>query len=288
MILQALRKVSVSLMLLMASVGWLKAQEADVTFFVIGKHASFSQDVASGLKPVDYSFFAEIFLNKNGDASNARLILPTGVETAFADQRQAEGGKRDNILSVTGKQRYAGFADLQADYPDGEYQVSFATPSGTVAAAKLVFNGEPLPMPPRIQLSQDGTTTCTVVNPASDLDVSWSRFAAGGPDPNGVLNDLIFVILTGEDGIRIAHSGRPFENKPFLDYSAEKFTIPAGSMESGHRYLLSVEHAILDDTRIYSGIPAMTTRAVTTKLAISAGNLNSDLDQDCVTGSTLR
>jgi len=103
-----------------------------------------------------------------------------------------------------------------------------------------------------------------------------------------VLNDLIFVILTGEDGIRIAHSGRPFENKPFLDYSAEKFTIPAGSMESGHTYLLSVEHAILDDTRIYSGIPAMTTRAVTTKLAISAGNLNPNPDQDCMTGSTLQ
>jgi hypothetical protein len=87
-------------------------------------------------------------------ASNAQLILPTGVEIAFVDQRQAEGGKRD---------------------------------------------------------------------------------------------DLIFVILAKEDGTRVAHSGRPFENTPFLNYSAAEFIIPAGSMENGHSYALSVEHAILDD-----------------------------------------
>lgn len=271
MILQALRMVPAGLLLLMASVAGLEAQEADVTFFVIGKHASFSQDVSSGLNPVDYSFFAEIFLSRNGDASNAQLILPTGVEIAFVDQRQAEGGKRDNILLVSGKARYGSFAALQADYPDGEYQISFATPSGPVRYAKLLFRGESLPTAPRILLRQDGATVCTRVDAASDLRVSWSPFAEGGPDPDGVLDDLIFVILAKEDGTRVAHSGRPFENTPFLNYSAAEFIIPAGSMESGHNYVLSVEHAILDDTRTYKGVPAMTTRAVTTKMFISAG-----------------
>lgn len=288
MILQVLRKVSLSLLLLLASVAGLRAQQADVTFFVIGKHASYSQDVASRLNPLDYSFFAEIFLSRNGDASSARLILPTGVETAFADQRQAQGGKRDNILLVSGRERYGSFAALQADYPDGEYQISFATPSGPVRSAKLLFRGDSLPMAPRIALSQDGAAVCALVDPARDLRVSWSRFAEGGPDPDGVLDDLIFVILTDEDGTRVAHSGRPFENTPFLNYSAEEFIIPAGRMESARNYSLSVEHAILDDTRIYRGVPAMTTRAVTTKLALSTAEPHPGSDQDCQTGSAVQ
>ena len=271
----------VILSLLMASVSGLKAQEADITFFVIGKHATFSQDASGERTPVDYSFFAEVFLSQNGDASNGRLTLPNGSETAFEDYRQAEGGQRDNILKVIGKARYASFADLQADYPDGEYQVSFDTPSGSVRGARLLFNGDPLPQAPAIMLSQGGSRICTVADPAQDLRVSWSRFTQGGADPNGLLDDLIFVILTSDEGVRVAHSGRPFENKPFLNYAAEDFTIPAGAMESGRAYSLSVEHAILDDTRIYGGVTAMTTRAVTTKLAISAGNPDAGPDTDC-------
>ena len=120
MLLKALRNASIGLFLLLANSASVLAQDADVTFFVLGKHASFSQDFSTAPSPVDFSFFAEIFLRKNGDASNAVLILPTGVEFPFADQRKIEGGKRDNVLRVSGKQRYKNFAGLQADYPDGD------------------------------------------------------------------------------------------------------------------------------------------------------------------------
>ena len=39
----------------------LHAQQADVTFFVIGKHGSYEQDVLRQVHSVDFSFFSEIF-----------------------------------------------------------------------------------------------------------------------------------------------------------------------------------------------------------------------------------
>jgi hypothetical protein len=276
--------MAVGLVLSVAGMPALQAQQADVTFFVIGKHASYQQDVGGELQAVDYSFFAEIFLADGGDASNGRLTLPTGAEFAFADQRQAEGGKRDDVLRVSGRRRYASFAELQADHPDGEYRVSFDTPSGSVHDAKLRFTGGPLPQPPAIRLSQAGARVCSIVDPTRDLQVRWSPFAEGGPDPNGLLDDPIFVILTRDDGMRVAHSGRPFENRPFLTYAAKEFTIPAGSLERDRDYSLSVEHAILDDTRRYRGVPAMTTRAVTTRVAISTAAPGSTPLPDCPRG----
>jgi hypothetical protein len=271
-------------MLLLIGVPSLEAQQADVTFFVIGKHASFEQDASGALHPVDFSFFSEIFLTADGDASGGVLVLPTGEAVSYSDQRQVEGGERDNLLLVRGKRRYANFTDLQADFPDGEYRISFATPSGSVATARLLFTGNSLPDPPRILPSQDGRPVCTTVDPAMDLQVRWSPFDEGGPDPNGVLDDLVFVILTRDDGMRVAHSGRPFENRPFLTYAAKEFTIPAGSLERDREYSLSVEHAILDDTRRYRGVPAMTTRAVTTRMAISTASPGSTPLPDCPRG----
>ncbi|MDZ4729639.1 MAG: hypothetical protein SH820_06830 [Xanthomonadales bacterium] len=270
-----------SLFILMVIASPLQAQQDDITFFVIGKHASYSQDDSGEQTPVDFSFFAEIFLSQDGDASNGRMTLPGGEDIPFVDYRQVEGGERDNLLKITGKERYADFAALQADFPDGEYQISFNTPSGPVQEAKLLFRGDSLPQAPLIILSQGGSRTCSSIDPNQDLQVTWSRFDEGGADPNGLLDDLIFVILTNEDGIRIAHSGRPFENKPFLTYASDKFIIPADILAAGHIYALTVEHAILDDTRTYSGIIAMTTRAVTTKMSVSTLSGTADENRSC-------
>lgn len=246
------------------------AQAEDVTFFVIGKHASYRQNAAGAVEPVDFSFFSEIFLTEEGNASDGVLTLPNGTRYDYADQRQAEGGARDNLLLVSGRARYASFPDLQADYPDGEYRVSFKTPGGDISSAALTFTGNTLPAAPTIRLSQSGAPVGTDVDPGQDLVVGWTPFDEGGPDPNGILDDLIFVILTTEDGVRLAHSGRPFAGMPYLTYADTTFTIPAGSMEAGKCYEVSVEHAILDDTRVYQHVPAMTTRAVTTAMTIAA------------------
>lgn len=281
------KKLSLSVLLLTACAQTLSAQEQDVTFFVIGKHANFDQDESGTRTPVDYSFFSEIFLRGDGDARDATLTSPDGSKVTFADQRKAEPDKRDNLLLVSGKSRYTDFAALQADYPDGTYRISFGTPSGAVRDAKLVFSEGSLPAAPRIMLEQGGRRACTVVDPGQDLRVRWTRFSEGGPDPAKILDDLIFVIVTDESGTRVAHSGRPFEGKPFLTYAADEFLIPSATLQNGRHYTVSVEQAILDDTRVFGGVPAMTTRAVTTALAITADNARKESTETCMAAVTI-
>lgn len=248
-----------------------RGQDADVTFFVIGKHANFLQDANGNLTPVDYSFFSEIFLTAAGDASNATLRLPTGATIPFRDMRLAAGSSRDNILLISGEDRYTTFDDLQSRYPDGDYRVQFDTPSGAVAGGTLTFRKRPLPRPPRIAVNQDNITDCTVLAPGRNARISWQPFSEGRADPNRILDDLVFVILTDENGYRVAHSGRPFEGRPYLRFVDSAFTIDGHVLDANKTYTLSVEHALLDDTVQFSGVPAFTTRAVTTKMQLRTG-----------------
>ncbi|MDX1480763.1 MAG: VOC family protein [Woeseiaceae bacterium] len=246
------------------------AQQADVTFFVIGKHANYDQAESSATpRAFDYSFFSEIFLTADGDASAAVLTLPDGEALSYRDMRRADGGARDNLLLVSGEARYEHFDALQARYPDGDYGVRFATPSGNVDAT-LTFQRRPLPAAPVVTVTQNGLE-CDVFAADTDLEVRWQPFAAGRADPNGILDDLIFVILENEDGVRVSHSGRPFEDRPYLTYADDRQRIDGGVLQSGSIYRLSVEHALLDDTTSFDGVPAFTTRAVTTRLPIAVG-----------------
>ena len=256
----------------LAFCGTVVAQQQDVTFFVIGKHANFEQSPTGHTAPVDYSFFSEIFLTGNGDADSATLRFPTDEVVSYRDMRRAEGGSRDNLFLVSGEDRFTSFADLQARYPDGDYKVSFATPSGDVDDGILTFEERPLPGAPVIELQQAEVNACSVLAPGKDVEVSWQPFAEGRADPNGILDDLVFVILTDSRGVRVSHSGRPFEDGPYLTYADERHTIPGGVLKPGETYTLSVEHAILDDTTRFDGVPAFTTRAVTTKLEVSVGS----------------
>jgi catechol 2,3-dioxygenase-like lactoylglutathione lyase family enzyme len=259
-------RVAAALVLIASQAG---AQQSDVTFFVIGKHANYQQDPSGDLSPVDFSFFSEIFLTANGDASNAILEFPTGEKVAYRDMRNVDGGRRDNIFLVSGEDRFTRFSALQARYPDGRYAISFDSPSGALKNGELRFEKRPLPTPPVISVSQGGTDNCTVLTPGADATVHWQPFTDGRADPNGILDDLIFVILTDADGQRVAHSGRPFEPGSYLTYADNSFTINGAVLKAGATYTLSVEHALLDDTTRFATVPAFTTRAVTSKLELS-------------------
>jgi len=242
------------------------AQSEDVTFFVIGKHANFDQKASGSPKPRDFSFFSEIFLIRDGDASQANLVFPTGETQPFRDMRQAEAGDRDNLLLVSGEDRFSRADDLKARYPDGDYRLSFRASSGDIDAT-LTFQPRPLPAAPQIYVRQGGRR-CLTPDPGEDTVVSWSPFAEGRADPNGILDDLVFVIVTNDEGVRVAHSGRPFERRPYLTFADTAFTIKSGVLKAGRDYTLSVEHALLDDTTEFDGVPGFTTRAVTTNLPL--------------------
>ena len=247
------------------------AQQKDVTFFVIGKHANFDQSPGGALEPVDYSFFSEIFFTENGNAENAFMNMPTGEKIRFRDQRLVEGPEKDNLLLISGAKRFSSYAELLSWYPDGVYEIEFDTPSGSVSDVELEFPVNGLPNAPTISLYQDGKPVCGIVDPEKELEVRWSEFTQGGADENGILDDLIFAILEDETGQRVSHSGRPFEGKPYLTYANTSHTIHAAAMQDAKEYILSVEHAVLTDTSKFDSVPAMTTYAVTTRLKFRTG-----------------
>jgi len=244
-------------------------QNSDVAFFVIGKHGNYTQNPTGDRTSVDYSFFSEIFLTADGDASDATLRFPTGELKSFKDMREVEGGARDNIFLVAGEDRFTDYTTLQSRYPDGEYRVTFRTPGGSVEEEVLRFEARDLPTPPRVTLTQGTRVGVHAPLAGEDVFVRWSAFSEGRSDPHGILDDLIFVILTNENDERVAHSGRPFEGRPYLTFADSSFTIDGNVLGPGHTYTLSVEHALLDDTIHVNGIPAFTTRAVTTKLTFT-------------------
>ena len=86
------------------------AQQQDVTFFVIGKHANFDQLPGGELEPVDFSFFSEIFFTENGDAENAFMNMPTGERISFRDQRGVAGPGNDTLLLISGAKRFSSYA----------------------------------------------------------------------------------------------------------------------------------------------------------------------------------
>lgn len=262
-------KILVAAACIALSAGQATAQQSDVTFFVIGKHANFQQSASGDLNPVDYSFFAEIFLKADGDADNATLRFPTGETLDYEDMRLASGGRRDNVLLISGKDRYTDFESLQKRYPDGRYTVSFATPGGVVDNAHLEFQRRPLPAAPQLSVSQGSIDACTHLAPGQDAMVRWNEFSEGRADPNGILDDLVFVILTDDEGHRVAHSGRPFSGDSYLTFADHSFLVPGAVLKPDSRYTLSVEHALLDDTTRRGGVPAFTTRAVTSKLELT-------------------
>jgi hypothetical protein len=125
-----------------------------------------------------------------------------------------------------------------------------------------------LPAAPRIFLSQQGKTVLPgSIDPKRDLLVTWSDFSSGSADPLGIMDDLLFVIMGDCDGVRRAHSGRPYENTPYLTYADQSFVIKAEQLLPENVYQLSVEHAVLDTSKEHD-VVAFATFATTTFLDI--------------------
>jgi hypothetical protein len=242
------------------------AEQADITFLVAGKTSNHRQQADGSTAVLNYHFFAEIFLKEGGVVAPASLLTPlsAGQAVAFTDSGYA--------LEVHGG-RYKTEQELEAAYPDGNYAFNYTSPStGAVSQPVHLANpnagGSGLPAAPRIKLSQNGkSVNPDAIDPDVDLRVSWSQFTAGSADPLAIMDDLLFVIMGDCDGVRRAHSGRPFENTPYLTYADTHFDIQAEQLLPENVYQLSVEHAVLDTTREHE-VTAFATFATTTFLDI--------------------
>jgi hypothetical protein len=241
------------------------AQQSDITFIVAGKTSNHLQQLDGSIQTLNFHFFAEIFLQPDG------IVSPARIRTAMRT-RQVDFSDSDYALEMHGG-RYKTEEELEENYPDGDYVFHYATPSiGSVSQTVVMNNtrssGSGLPAAPKIYLSQAGQAVPPdQVDPDLDLYVSWSDFSEGRKDPLGIVDDLLFVIMANCHGERVAHSGRPFENIPFLTYADDSYVIAKGILNAENAYQLSVEHAILD-TSMEHGVPAIGTFATTTFLEL--------------------
>jgi hypothetical protein len=251
-----------------------------VSFFVIGKSWNFDQDSAGNLNLVDMGYFAEIFKTAGGEVSDAfmQLDAPGAEPIPFDDE--GDGGA---VLYGGSGIRHQALETLDAELPNGNYVFRFSTPAGDVDNFGISLadaDGQThLPPGPVISLTQNGEPVASdAVAPGVDVLVSWTPFATGRADPNGIADDLIFVMMSDCNGDRAFHSGRPLAtpnplepDKPsdsLLTYANDEVLIPGSAWRPGVQYTLDVEHARLLDTDRRQGVVGMSTFAVTTHLPV--------------------
>ena len=246
------------------------AQTRDVNFAVVGKHAGYEQTGAGKPRRQYYSFFSEIFLADGTPLGEAVLVRPDGREVQFTDQRAVVGPSRDQILLIRGDRTYDSEAEIDREWPNGEYVFRYSPPGAADPVSIPVRLGEgAYPEGPQVWLEQNGgPVSFDSVDSTLDLVVRYTPFDSGRSDPREIVDDMIFVILRDEENYKVDHSGRPFQGQRFMLYSDTERVIPAAALAPASRYALSVEHAILEETARGSGVPVMSTRAVTTALEI--------------------
>lgn len=253
-----------------------------VTFFVLGKSWNFNQDSSRALSFIDMGYFAEIFLAPGGTVTKAYFQLQhPGAERIPFD---SDGDSGAVLYGHTHRKRHQQIADLDAELPNGDYGFTIATPAGEVDNFVVTLSGEngatELPAGPVVDLYQSGRAVGIAnVDPGMDVRVAWTPFSSGRADPNGISDDLIFVMMKDCRGERVFHSGRPLAtpnplqpekaSETTLTYATNEIVIPADVWAPGVTYTLDVEHARLIDTDKRDGVVGMTTYAVTTHVAIA-------------------
>jgi hypothetical protein len=188
--------------------------------------------------------------------------------------------KQGDVLMFAGG-FFASVEELDTAFPDGRYQLDFDSPSGGLSAQKIEFapiaEKYRVPEPVMISMAQDGHgVELSRVDPDKELTVWWSEFVQGRADPNGVVDDLIFVILTDCHGEIVVHSGRPFAGTAFLTYEAESYPVPKGSLAPGLPYTVVVEHASVVNSDRGQGVPVFASYATVTYLEFQTSGEATD------------
>ncbi len=252
-------------------------KQADVSFVVLGKTANYRQSATGEHSLLNYHFFAEIFLKKDGRLRQAALITPTGAQELIF---KGDG----SVLEVHGD-RYRDEASLNEAFPDGNYIFSYRLSDNTLINETVIIKNETatsrIPAIVDISLSQAGRKVAPK-NIDSDLDlkVSWNIFESGNADPNGIVDDLVFVVTGDCHAAKVDHSGGPFSKDDFLTYASENYIIPNSALKPGEKYQIFVEHADID-TSTYRGIPEIATYAATTFLDIQTSGEQSKGRRSC-------
>jgi len=238
------------------------AQEQHADYVVVGKSINTRQSQDGELAVLNTVFFAEIFATQDGKVSNGYLQGPGDASDGL---RFPPG----DIQFLAGERQFS-IAALTEHFPDTTYFFNFDTPDGNVRDLPATFRrdaGEMRnPGPIGLTLLQDGSVADPgQIDPNRDLTVVWTPFDKGAPDPRGIAEDMIYVIMGDCLGNETVHSGHAISDTHALTYEAEQFVVTAENLEPGRPYQLEVEHSNMD-TDFQQGIEVIVTYAATTFL----------------------
>lgn len=235
-----------------------------VSFYGVGKVARFQQDMDSTLEDMGPVFFSEIFIAAGGEVTDASVRFPEpSGETRKLEYRYSASDEIGDVMYLSGIAESN--EAMEVEFPTGAYEFTFSTPGGDVVDSVVSFAGGDFPTQPLIIFEQGGERIAfDMVDVGEELIITWPPFAEGDADPNGILDDLIFVAIDSCTVEDIVHSGRPFEKEDYLTFRTERYVVPGGTLLPGQTYAMYVEHALLPHTQQDHGMPAFATFAAST------------------------
>ena len=235
----------------------------DILFLVLGKMAIYIQDENGEHALRDHHFVAEIMPKETG-------TILGGALTSKDDPNFNLPFNPEGPQFLAHGERTMKADDLHEAHPDGTYIFNYQTPNGEMIGQPLTIERrdttDVMPLPATLSLSQNGARVKEdAIDATSDLTIFWSQMSGNMKAESSELADLIFVLAFDCFGNNIAHSGRPYNAKPFLTYEDTSFTIPASALNTGVSYNLIVEQATADVMR-HQGVPGIATYATLTFL----------------------
>ena len=245
-----------------------KESDQGVWFFVLVKSNNYSQSLDGQLTLLNYHFFSEVFAKGPGSVKSANL------------QRLGSGGqpytyqdKGDSFYYEGG--HYNTVDEVDAAHPNGEYRFRIELASGGLIDKKMSFQGPggktDIPKPIHISLLQSGRQIAPdSVDPDKPLKVRWSPYSNGRSDPNGIVDDMIFVVFQDCYGERVFHTGLPFKEPSYMTFATEEVTVPVGRFKPGQAYSMFVEFPHVVDSGADNGVPGFTSYATATYLDLKS------------------
>lgn len=238
----------------------------DVWFFVLVKSNNFSQSADGELTLLNYHFFSEVFGKKPGVIKTASLnrLGTQAPSLEFVDRGDTfyfEGGHFKSVEAV------------DAAHPNGEYRFNIALMSGQLIDTTMSLSGPDgstdIPKPIQISLYQSSEEVSPQkVDSHRPLTVRWSPYSNGRVGPNGIVDDMIFVVFQDCHGERVFHTGLPFRDPEYVTYVTTEVVVPEGRFGTGQVYSMFVEFPHVVDSTIAGGIPGFTSYATATYMDI--------------------
>ncbi|MBT7951140.1 MAG: hypothetical protein HN764_05925 [Gammaproteobacteria bacterium] len=245
----------------------------DVKFTLLEKSKSYEMDESGKLKLLKNEFVSETILSKDGAIVEGILKRADNEETIF------ELIASDSFFNRYANS-YADFVALDKAHPNTDYLINITGKTSTISDLKLSLNGPEgevqVPDPIRISLVQEqNVVAVTEVDADKDLQLVWSSFSKGAVDPNGILNDLIFALVSDCHGNSVSRSGIPFIMPEYLTYEAEQHLVPAEKLQPGLGYIVIVIHVNGVDTAKTGETTAMATYNTSTKMRFQTRGENT-------------